>query len=690
MNNVHRIGHYRIVGELGRGGMGVVYKAHEESLNRFVALKVLGEHLAADPSYVARFVREAQSAAALSHPNIVQIHAIDEDDGRHYFAMEYVEGTSLQQILRADGRMEPRRASRIVLQAAAGLAAAHEQGVVHRDIKPANILIDRRGLVKIADFGLALLTGAAASRLTASGMFMGTPGYLSPEQCLDADVDHRTDIYSLGVTFYEMLTGSIPFSADSPLALIRQIIEVAPPDVSESLPEVDADLREIVGRMMAKNREDRFSSADEVMERLESWLEGRGVAGELVSRIAAGAAPADAPTGATTQPVDDRAQTVVLPDEPPTADAEDVATVAPPPPPPPAATAAAASEAPPPAAPVPEPITAAPLSSSRPRGLLIAVVLIVVLGLAALVAGGLLVWRTDPGRRLLAFAGIGADETTRARSELGAAAPGAISPAGEVADAPEESRPTGAAGLEPATPDDEPPDAVGQEVAQSEFLEATTAGARARTVAKPESDTGTTLSADAGSAASGGSAPRTAGPETSATASETSQTAPAQRSLESPSKPPVGPIGPPPTGVVVLTAGEPLLAGEVEAYVEEALGRAGVPVVDERTIPGARGLVDVDRPFGPDVVAGLRSHARFLVFARAEYTGERPLRFMNRRDVAYTGRLTVTLIDLAEGHPAGSPIRANVEYNQRTVERVVAETLRPRLRELRDRIREER
>jgi len=194
------IGHYSIVSELGRGGMGVVYKAHEESLNRFVALKVLGRHLSGDESFVERFKREAQSAASLNHPNIVQVYAIDEFEGQHYFAMEYVKGTSIQQMIKARGSLDPVAAGRLILQAASGLGAAHGRGIVHRDIKPANLMVDERGLVKITDFGLALLA-AGTTRLTATGMFMGTPGYLSPEQCLDEDIDQRTDIYSLGVTF---------------------------------------------------------------------------------------------------------------------------------------------------------------------------------------------------------------------------------------------------------------------------------------------------------------------------------------------------------------------------------------------------------------------------------------------------------------------------------------------------------
>ena len=272
-----RIGHYSIISELGRGGMGVVYKAHEESLNRFVALKVLGKHLSEDDSFVERFKREAQSAAALNHPNIVQIFAIDEIEGQHYFAMEYVKGQSFQQIIKSKDPMEPVAAGRLILQAASGLQAAHGKGIVHRDIKPANLMVDDRGLVKITDFGLALLA-AGNTRLTSTGMFMGTPGYLSPEQCLGDDVDQRTDIYSLGVTLYEMLTGVTPLNADSPLALLRQIIDVEPKDVSDLRSDVPDTLRDILRRMMAKNPQDRYPDCSALIVDLQSWLEKSGAA----------------------------------------------------------------------------------------------------------------------------------------------------------------------------------------------------------------------------------------------------------------------------------------------------------------------------------------------------------------------------------------------------------------------------
>ena len=191
---VDRIGHYRIVAELGRGGMGVVYKAHEESLNRFVAFKVLGEHLTKIPptsrgSCGKRRARPG-STTPISSRSMPSVRML----GGTTSPWSMSRGRACSRFS-GQGTLDSIQAARIVLQTASGLSAAHEQGIIHRDIKPANLMIDERGLVKIADFGLALMT-AAVSRLTATGMFMGTPGYLSPEQCLDKDIDHRTDIYS--------------------------------------------------------------------------------------------------------------------------------------------------------------------------------------------------------------------------------------------------------------------------------------------------------------------------------------------------------------------------------------------------------------------------------------------------------------------------------------------------------------
>ena len=387
-----RIGHYTIVSELGRGGMGVVYKAHEESLNRYVALKVLGDQLASDDSFVQRFVREARAAAALNHPNIIQIFFIGEDAGRHYFVMEYVSGRSLLALAREHGHIPNPLATQYMLQAAHGLAAAHDQGLIHRDIKPANIMVDERGLLKIADFGLALPQDAL-TRLTTTGMLVGTPGYLSPEQCRGDKPDARSDIYSLGVTFFEILTGRLPFQADSPLAMLRKILDEEPPDLASLAGGVDEATRRIVHRMIAKDPAQRYQDCHELAVDLEASLGGQGVRAGVPG---AGVTPAGAATRRVSTPVPT-----------PGADAMDGATR------PTIPMAAGADGAAPPAGPVAE-------ARSR-RGLLLALSL-AGLVLVALLVGGFLLLRSPAVKRLLPAWASGGGSGARASSRAGSVA----------------------------------------------------------------------------------------------------------------------------------------------------------------------------------------------------------------------------------------------------------------------------
>lgn len=263
-----KIGHYEIVQELGRGGMGVVYKGFESALNRFVAIKTLSESLAHDPSIVERFMREARSMASLNDPHIIQIYFVGEDQGQPYFAMEFVEGESLSQKLKREGRLPAAVACQILLQTAQGLTTAHDRGVIHRDIKPANLMITQRGLVKVADFGIALATRDFSKKLTSTGEFVGTPGYLSPEVCMAKHIDQRSDIFSLGIVLFEMLTGRIPFNDASPLGLMLEVVQAAVPDVRTLNSEVDANVHAILSRMVAKEPEDRYQSCHELIEDL--------------------------------------------------------------------------------------------------------------------------------------------------------------------------------------------------------------------------------------------------------------------------------------------------------------------------------------------------------------------------------------------------------------------------------------
>ncbi len=260
-----------IVELLGQGGMGAVYQARQTKLDRLVALKVLPPHLVQDPAFAERFTREARALARLNHPNIVSVHDFGESGGLYYFIMEYVDGASLREVL-LEGRLAPAESLKIVSQLCDALQYAHDEGIVHRDIKPENILLDKKGRVKIADFGLAKLVGAVPANytLTGSRQIMGTPHYMAPEQMEKPQtVDHRADIYSLGVVFYEMLTGELPlgrFAAPSKKA------------------DVDGRLDEVIHRALAKEPHERYQRISDLKAEVETPLPLR--AGDLPARPA--------------------------------------------------------------------------------------------------------------------------------------------------------------------------------------------------------------------------------------------------------------------------------------------------------------------------------------------------------------------------------------------------------------------
>ena len=266
-----RIGTYEIIGILGRGGMGVVFKGFDGALNRYVAIKMLLPHLAASGAARKRFAREAQAAAAVVHDHVMAIHSVAEWQGVPYLVMPYGRGVSLQKRLSDKGPLEVREILRIGMQTAAGLAAAHAQGLVHRDVKPANILLaDDVERVTLTDFGLARAVDDAS--LTRIGVLAGTPQYMSPEQARAKAVDARSDLFSLGSVLYAMCTGRSPFRADSSYGVLRLITDDEPTPIREINPEIPEWLCGIVSRLMAKRPEERFSSASEVAELLESCL----------------------------------------------------------------------------------------------------------------------------------------------------------------------------------------------------------------------------------------------------------------------------------------------------------------------------------------------------------------------------------------------------------------------------------
>jgi serine/threonine protein kinase len=610
-----KIGQYTVVSQIGRGGMGIVYKARDASLNRFVAIKILGEQLTEDATFLQRFVREAQAAAGLSHPNIVQIYFIGEDNGHPYFVMEYVSGRSLDQLLQAEGRIDNPRASQIILQAAHGLAAAHDKGIIHRDIKPANLILDDRGLLKIADFGLAL-PADAHTQLTATGMFVGTPGYLAPEQVSGEKADHRTDIYALGVTFYLLLTGTPPFRGDSPLALVRQILDTEPADVTSLNPNVDAETRRILGKMIAKDRAQRYQSCHELVADLEEYLAKSGVrsmTAGLATRTASSpamAAAASTPTQATGSPANlksdaQSAPTMIQPKNAPLTLGEA-----------------------PLVAPNTLPDAGAQPRRSTSRGTVVAIVIALALLLGAAVGAVMF------GAKVV--------HSLQARSEQKTPVTPSPKPDPNTATAPP------AATTAPE----------GVLLSQPINLPATITDSKGPQPAAPPAEV-----TPAGSVAVSGSSQ--GGPGVTAARARADQTSPASGQNATAEKHPTAAENSPRTrsGVVAAATGDAGLSGAVSSVLRSELEAAGIEVVDAQTLPATEDLLRRGDVSAGRLIDRLRGEGyATLVLARIDPTGQRELSYYGRHDTAYSSRVTLTTYDLATGKPLGSSRSATLEY----------------------------
>lgn len=276
------LGKYKLLGHIGRGGMSSVYLAQHTLMERRVAIKVLPQSRVTDSSYLERFYREARAAAALHHPNIVIAHDVDEDEGHHYLVMEYVDGRDLQVLVHDDGPLPYDKAADYIAQAALGLHHAHENGLIHRDVKPANLLVDKRGVVKVLDLGLAQFTGEdvqgkASLTVIHEENVLGTADYLAPEQAINSHcVDRRVDIYSLGCTLYYCLTGHPPFPEGTLAQRIMKHHTVDPPNIRKDRPDAPQELLSICGKMMTKNADFRYQTAAEVAQDLSLWLKSIG------------------------------------------------------------------------------------------------------------------------------------------------------------------------------------------------------------------------------------------------------------------------------------------------------------------------------------------------------------------------------------------------------------------------------
>jgi serine/threonine-protein kinase len=272
---IHQIPGYKILGKIGAGAMAFVYKAQQLSLNRTVAIKVLPKRFTENPEYVQRFYKEGQAAGKLNHPNIVQAIDVGEAGGYHYFVMEYVEGKTIADDLVGGAPFAEKEATEIIIQVAHALVHAHHHGLVHRDVKPKNIMINKQGVVKLADMGLARETTDIEAAQSEAGKAYGTPYYIAPEQIRGKiDIDGRADIYGLGATFYHMVTGRVPFTGDDSSEIMRKHLreKLVPPDHINTT--LSAGVSEVIEIMMAKRREDRYNNVEELLVDLEALREG--------------------------------------------------------------------------------------------------------------------------------------------------------------------------------------------------------------------------------------------------------------------------------------------------------------------------------------------------------------------------------------------------------------------------------
>lgn len=275
---------YEIEERIGEGGMALVYRARDRLLHRWVAVKILRDQYASDEDFVERFRREAQAAASLSHPNVVNIYDVGEVQDTYYIVMEYVRGINLKELIRKEGKLTPEQSVGIALQVAAALGHAHRNHLVHRDIKPHNILITEEGRVKVTDFGIA--RAASTATLTQTGHVIGSVHYFSPEQARGKVTSEQSDIYSLGIVLYEMLTGTVPFTGETPIAVALQQLHEPVPSPRRLEPGIPESLEEVILKALAKEPKDRFSSAEEFILALEktgietgvsvAWANGEG------------------------------------------------------------------------------------------------------------------------------------------------------------------------------------------------------------------------------------------------------------------------------------------------------------------------------------------------------------------------------------------------------------------------------
>jgi serine/threonine-protein kinase len=658
-----QLGHYDIVSELGRGGMGVVYKGYEPSLNRYVAIKVLADSLAHDASVKERFLREARSMAALNDPHIIQIYFIGDDAGQTYFVMEFVDGESLGSVLKRESKLKPGQAAKIIYQTALGLATAHDKGVIHRDIKPGNLMLNSRGAVKIADFGIALTTQDFSKKLTSTGEFVGTPGYLSPEVCLGKPVDQRSDIFSLGIVMFECLAGRMPFTDESPLGLMLEVVKAEIPDVCTLNAEVDEELSAILRKMITKEPAERYQSCHEL------------VADLLLHPLVAKGGPITLQTKMTT------AAATMVGQKTPVSGQRPLPGTTPTPQPMPAfgavtpAPSAASTAARAPAyGGAHESVLDRAAPPSRSAALPLAIAAILVLGLA----GGAWAFRDRIPMLQRMFPATPTAAVTPQQPAATMPAPPAAPPA-----------PAAPAAVTEAAP------------APASDADAGAKGASLADILDKDAGSKATAPADNAVAASGGApatdlpppAPRASQvePLRDLAAAQAADAAPHQQvAIAKPPKPVSAPPRPHIPTIAIIAAGDEAVSEPAERAIEQALARHGYHVIDQDSMPRVDHLLGGARPNVPAVLEALarRGNVDAIVLVHARAVGAQEITFYGQSDTLKTAKLSVTAFAVEGRRKLGVGWSDDVHFTALSASDKAEEAVEPMLAQIEDRLRD--
>jgi serine/threonine-protein kinase len=635
-----QLGHYDIVSELGRGGMGVVYKGYETSLNRYVAIKVLADSLAHDQSVKERFLREARSMAALNDPHIIQIYFIGDDEGQTYFVMEFVDGESLGSVLKRETKLKPEQAAKIIYQTAMGLTTAHDKGVIHRDIKPGNLMVSARGAVKIADFGIALSAQDFSKKLTSTGEFVGTPGYLSPEVCQGKPVDQRSDIFSLGIVLFECLAGRMPFTDESPLGLMLEVVKAEIPDITSLNKDVDPELSRILTKMVAKDPAERYQSCHELIDDLSRHpLVAKGGPITLQTKMS--------PAAAT-----------MVGQKTPVSGQRPLPSISPTPRP---------SSVPVPPMPAHESVLARqqPASNSRSSALPFAIAAILLLAFA----GGAYAFR---------------DRIPFLQQYLGTPAASASNDSTSNTNATVATTTTTPATINPPAPPVVPTPVAptAQPVA-----DANSAAAQIPTQTTDQSvSTAQTSDQQSADANAGGPAARASEvqPLRELAAAQAAESQPQQQVARVTPPPPVVPPRPHVLTIAVIGGGDNNIAEPAERMIEQSLARRGFNVLDEASMPRIGHLLTGERPRYDEALSILAKQGRVdaVVFVHARDVGAEQLPAYGMVTNVVTAQLRVKAYSVDQRRPLGNDWSDQVHFSSLNAADQTDETVKPWLADI--------